>query len=408
MKAVKKRSIVLLCAVLFAVDLLSFYWLGKVVTLLNQPMIKTGVDFLFWLFSLGLISSILILKWRLDSMHPQRKQLWISSLYGITISSFVPKLFFVVWISILYYTDRAFSLNQSMYFVSIAGVLSGVLPFVIIQYGIFKSLYRFKIHRVQLPIPEALSDLEGLKIVQISDLHLGSFNYRYHILERAVGLINGLRPDLICFTGDLVNNYAWELKGWSSVLSKLHARYGKYSVLGNHDYGYYGTWKNSKLKTQNASSIAFFHKKIGFELLQNKAENLQFGKTRLSIVGVENWGLPPFPQKGDLAKALKDAKTADYKLLLSHDPSHWTEQVKGKTDIQLTLSGHTHGMQAGVQLKEKQWSPIQYKYKHWAGLHKENGQYLYVNRGLGWLGFPGRIGMRPEITFFEFVPAQGS
>ena len=174
--------------------------------------------------------------------------------------------------------------------------------------------------------------------------------------------------------------------------------------MGNHDYGNYSNWKNSKLKKQNQASIQYFHKKIGFHLLCNASERISLDDDfSLVVAGVENWGLPPFPQRGDLQLALKDTDSSDFIILLSHDPSHWTEQVLEDGRADLTLSGHTHGMQAGIQYKNKQWSPIQYKYKHWAGLHREGNQWLYVNRGLGWLGFPGRIGMRPEITCIELT-----
>ncbi|MBK5210287.1 MAG: metallophosphoesterase, partial [Flavobacteriaceae bacterium] len=241
----------------------------------------------------------------------------------------------------------------------------------------------------------------GLKIVHISDLHLGSFRSRYHILDRAIKLINNLEPDFIFFTGDLVNNHAWELKGWQSVLKKLNAKSGKYAVLGNHDYGDYGKWKSLQRKQENFESIKYFYKKIDFKLLLNEAVIIEKQDQKIAIVGVENWGNPPFKQYGDLKKALKSVATIPFKILLSHDPSHWNEEITDKTTVALTLSGHTHGMQAGINIKSKNWSPIQYKYKQWAGLYKHFNQYLYVTRGLGWMGFPGRLGMRPEITFME-------
>jgi len=244
---------------------------------------------------------------------------------------------------------------------------------------------------------------EGLKIVQISDLHIGGFNYRFKILERAVKLINELKPDLIFFTGDLVNNYAWELIGWENVLNKLLAKNGKYAVLGNHDYGDYSQWSSVKEKEENFNSIKQFYNKINFKLLLNQSDIIEVNHEKIAIIGVENRGTPPFKKYGDLETSLKNAKHIPFKILLSHDPTHWNEEVVNKTDIALTLSGHTHGMQLGFNYKDLKWSPIKYKYQHWAGLYQHNKQYLYVNRGLGWLGFPGRIGMRPEISSFEVV-----
>ena len=244
-------------------------------------------------------------------------------------------------------------------------------------------------------------NFNGLRIVQISDLHLGSFNYRYHILQRAINTINNLKPDFIFFTGDLVNNYAWELNGWENVLKTLTAQQGKYSVLGNHDYGDYSKWESEEERRRNFADIKDFHDKIGFKLLLNEAEIIVNKGEKIAIVGVENWGNPPFKQYGDLQKALKGVDAIGFKILLSHDPSHWSEEVVDKTNIALTLSGHTHGMQAGINIKNREWSPIKYKYKHWAGLYRLGHQFLYVSRGLGWMGFPGRLGMRPEITFIE-------
>ena len=335
-------------------------------------------------------------------MHPYRKQLLITSFYGLTVSSFIPKLIFVIVISILYFTNFVFSNEESLIAIPIIGLFAGFLPFFVILYSVFRSLYRFKVHRIKINFTELPSNFEGLRVVHISDLHLGSFKSRHHILDRAVKIINHLEPDFIFFTGDLVNNNAWELKGWQTVLKKMVAKMGKYAVLGNHDYGDYSEWKSEKVKQSNFESIKYFFGKIDFKLLLNEAVSIEKNSQKMAIVGVENWGNPPFKQYGDLKKALKSVETVPFKILLSHDPSHWNEEVAEKTNISLTLSGHTHGMQAGINIKSKKWSPIQYKYEHWAGLYERFNQYLYVTRGLGWMGFPGRLGMRPEITLIEF------
>ena len=394
-------TIILLCIILLSVDIFTFYWLQSITQLITVPLIRNFIYITFWIFAIGLISSIIFLRIRLTSINPTRKHLLISSLYGLTVASFVPKLFFIIITTILYFSNFIFIEKYSLFIFFIVGIFSGFLPFFTIIYGIFRTLYRFKIHRINIKIEKLPTNFEGLKIVHISDLHLGSFNYRYHILDRAIKLINHLEPDFIFFTGDLVNNCAWELKDWELVLKQLSAKKGKYSVLGNHDYGDYKQWDSEKLKQDNFKSIKKFYKKIDFKLLLNEADIIDNDGDKLSIVGVENWGNPPFKQYGDLNESLKNVKDIPFKILLSHDPSHWNKEVIQKTDITLTLSGHTHGMQAGINLKNKKWSPIKYKYKHWAGLYEHHQQYLYVNRGLGWLGFPGRLGMRPEITFIE-------
>jgi predicted MPP superfamily phosphohydrolase len=401
MRSYSLFTIILLCLVILIVDILAFYWLQTITNLIVSISLKNSINIAFWVFTVGLITAIILLKIRLDNIHPVFKQRLVSSLYGLTILSFIPKLLFVFIISILYFTNYVLSEKQSLVIIPLLGLFSGILPFSIIMYSIFKSLYRFKIHRVKIAFKTLPSTFDGLKIVHISDLHLGSFNSRYHILDRAVKLINGLNPDIIVFTGDLVNNYAWELKGWSNILKPLTAKKGKFAVLGNHDYGDYSEWKSDKEKKQNLENLKYFYKKIDFKLLLNESIIINKNRDKIAILGVENLGSPPFKQYGDLQKALTYIKTPPFKILLSHDPSHWKKEVINKTNIALTLSGHTHGMQAGIHIKNKKWSPIKYKYQHWAGLYKNNNQFLYVNRGLGWLGFPGRLGMRPEITFLE-------
>ncbi|MFA5298092.1 MAG: metallophosphoesterase [Lutibacter sp.] len=393
--------IILLCIALLLVDSLAFYWLQSITNLLHSQYLQKLINIIYWLFTIGLITSILILKSRLDAMHPYRKQLLITSFYGLTVASFIPKLIFVLIISILYFTNYVFSEEESLIMIPIIGLFSGFLPFFVILYGVFRSLYRFKVYHIKIKSDDLPAPFEGLRIVHISDIHLGSFNSRHHILDRAVTIINQLKPDFIFFTGDLVNNNAWELRGWQTVLKKLNAKTGKYAILGNHDYGDYSDWKNAKAKQSNFESIKYFYKKIDFKLLLNEAVVIEKEGEKIAILGVENWGNPPFKQYGDLQKALKDVSEIPFKILLSHDPSHWNEEVTEKTTIALTLSGHTHGMQAGINIKSKNWSPIQYKYKQWAGLYQHFNQYLYVNRGLGWMGFPGRLGMRPEITLIE-------
>jgi uncharacterized protein len=401
MKSFSLFTIVLLCICILTVDILAFYWLQSITNLIEVSFLRTSIHILFWVFTIGLITSILALKITLDNINPLRKQILISRFYGLAVSSFIPKLIFVVIISILYFTNYLLSEVESLILIPIIGLLSGFLPFIVILYGIFKAVYRFKVQSEIIKFNSLPKSFNGLKIVQISDLHLGSFNYKFKKLIEAVEKINELNPDYIVITGDLVNNYAWEQRGWARVFGRLESSKGKYAILGNHDYGDYSKWDSKEDKKNNFEAIKQFYKDIGFKLLLNASEIISENNEQIAIIGVENWGKPPFNQYGDLDKAIKNVKTIPFKILLSHDPTHWTEEVIDKTDIALTLSGHTHGMQAAFQYKNLQWSPIKYKFKHWAGLYKHKQQYLYVNRGLGWLGFPARIGMRPEITAIE-------
>lgn len=401
MRSYSLFSILLLCLVILIVDILAFYWLQSITQLLSSIFIKRLINIFFWVFTCGLISSIILLKATLDTINPKRKQRIITSLYGLVISSLFPKFLFVIIISVLYFSNYMFSENESIWVVPLVGLLSGFLPFFVIAYSIFVAVYRFKIKHVKIKLDHFSNTLNSIRIIHISDLHLGGFNYRYHVFERAVKKINHLNGDYIFFTGDLVNNYAWELHGWEDVFKKLTAKKGKYAVLGNHDYGDYSKWDSPEGKEENFKAIKHFYKDIGFQLLLNESVIVSESNINAAIIGVENWGNPPFNQYGDLKQAMKGVETVPFKMLLSHDPSHWSEEVVDKTDITLTLSGHTHGMQAGLKYKNFNWSPIKYKYKHWSGLYKKDHQYLYVNTGLGWLGFPGRLGMRPEITSID-------
>ena len=398
MRAYNLFVIFLLCIFIFLVDAAAYYWLQSILELIPSPLFTTLIKVLFWFFTIGLIVAILTLKLSLSYLDPRRRQRLISSMYGLTVSSFIPKIIFVIVISLLHYSNYILSENDSLIWIPIAGLVAGFLPFFVIVYATVKGRYRFKIYKLILE-NEALKDL---RIVQISDLHLGSFNSQYKVFDSAIKMINELEPDFIFFTGDLVNNYSGELIGWEEAFKKLKAKKGKFSILGNHDYGDYSTWKTSEEKQTNFDGIKDFHRRIGFTLLLNEAATVIVNSKVVAIVGVENWGKPPFKQYGDLTKALTSVQDISPKILLSHDPSHWKEEVLAHPDIFLTLSGHTHGMQAGVSIAGKQWSPIKYKYREWAGLYQENDQYLYVNRGLGWMGFPGRFGMRPEITCIDF------
>lgn len=401
MKSFSLFTIVLLCVAILLVDSVAFYWLQSIIQFVDSTVFKTLIYTLFWVFTVGLIVSILVLKITLDNINPTRKQVLISRFYGLGVLSFVPKLAFIIVISILYFTNFLFSQDKSLIIIPIIGVLSGFLPFFTILYGIFKAIYRFKVYHHTIENNRLPTAFDGLKIVQISDLHLGSFNYKYKKLENAIEKINALKPDYIFITGDLVNNYAWELRGWDSVFKQLEAKEGKYAILGNHDYGDYSLWETPESKQENFEDIKKFFNTIDFKLLLNESKIITKNTDKIALIGVENWGKPPFKQYGELEKAMKGVEAIPFKILLSHDPTHWAEEVKDKTDITLTLAGHTHGMQAGFQYKNLQWSPIKYKFKHWAGLYQHKTQYLYVNRGLGWLGFPARIGMRPEITFIK-------
>lgn len=298
--------------------------------------------------------------------------------------------------------DKGRKMDRSEFLYQMGLVLAAI-PFASILYGVTRGKFNYRVIREKLRFEKLPESFRGLKIVQISDMHLGSFNRRFEPIEKAVELINEQEPDLIFFTGDLVNNFAEETEDWAPVLKKMKAKIGKYSILGNHDYGDYSEWESTEAKEKNLEAIKAFHQKIGFQLMLNENKSIRINNEEISLIGLENWGKPPFPQHGDLKKAMEGINPESFKLLMSHDPSHWDAQVLDKTDIDLTFSGHTHGMQFGIERAGIKWSPVQYKYPRWGGLYKESKQYLYVNRGFGYIGFPGRVGMPPEITVVELV-----
>lgn len=279
------------------------------------------------------------------------------------------------------------------------------IPFASFLYGMYRGRYNFKVLKYTLSFKDLPDAFDGYRITQISDIHSGSFDNREKI-EYAVDLINEQQSDAILFTGDMVNNAATELLPWQSVFSKLDAKDGLYSILGNHDYGDYVQWESDEAKRKNLSHLAEIQKEMGFDLLRNESRFIEKEGQRIALVGVENWG-KGFKQKGDLKKAAENIEANDFKILLSHDPSHWEHQViDDDYHYHLTLSGHTHGMQFGIEIPGWiKWSPVKWRYKYWAGIYEEKQQFINVNRGFGVLAYPGRIGIWPEITVIELKKA---
>lgn len=281
------------------------------------------------------------------------------------------------------------------------GLAAAAVPMTCLTWGMIAGPYRYRLVYEKVRIPQLPSAFRGLRIAQISDIHAGSF-YDKEAVQRGVDLLLAQQADVIFFTGDLVNNKAEEMKPYVDVFSKLEAPMGTYSVLGNHDYGDYIKWESVAAYEENQRSIRELHQLMGWKLLRNEHVYLEREGQRLGVIGVENWG-KGFHQNGDLAKAYRGID-APVKLLLSHDPTHFDEVVaKHFEAIDITFSGHTHGAQMGVEVLGWKWSPVSLRYKKWAGLYRENNQYLYVNRGFGFIGYAGRIGIMPEITIVELT-----
>jgi len=331
---------------------------------------------------------------------------------GVLMADLLPKLLFTLFVIISLIVQGGFMLlnhfilhlSQTrldlLYLLLIGGILGIVLLSIIIR-GIIIGRFDFRVIKQILHFENLPKAFDGLRIVQISDMHIGSFYNHQDEIQEAIDLINSLNPDLILFTGDMVNNTAEETRGWKELFLQLKSSMGMYSILGNHDYGDYVRWPSEDTKKKNLEDLLSFEKAAGFDMLLNENRILEKGGEKIALIGVENWGNPPFAQYGYLPGAMKGTEDIPFRILLSHDPSHWDEEVAEKTNIDLTLSGHTHGMQFGIIIGKWKWSPVQWRYDRWHGLYRHNKQCLYVNRGLGHIGFPGRVGMLPEITLIE-------
>lgn len=380
-----------------------------------QPLFRNIAYGIYWLIPLAFIGWMLA-----NSMD-------MTSSFSKSALTIIRTFFFIVYISKLlvvsilliddvrriatyaYYqfsSEEAFRPGRSKFMAQL-GLLLGGVPFVSLLYGMVRNPYRYKVFTERVKIDDLPDELDGFKIVQISDIHSGSFLLKEPV-RNAVDLINDQNADLVFFTGDLVNSKAKEAAPYIDVFDKIKAKYGVYSVLGNHDYGEYANWPNKEAQRDNMLELEDTHQKMGWRLLRNEHEVLDVNGHKVAIIGVENYSAHPrFPKYGDLQKAHQGTDGAAVKLLLSHDPSHWEDQIiKEFKDIALTFSGHTHGMQFGIEIPGWfKWSPVKYVYKQWAGLYEREGQYLYVNRGLGYLGYPGRVGILPEVTVVELAKA---
>lgn len=283
-------------------------------------------------------------------------------------------------------------------FISKTAAVVGLTHIGAMSWGIISGAYDYRLRRIDLQLKGLPRQFDGMTIAQISDIHTGSF-YNKTAVNGGVDMLLAEKPDMVFFTGDLVNDRALELNEYFDTFKRVKAPLGVYSTLGNHDYGDYHQWKTEAAKQKNLQDLIEGHRLLGWDLLMDENRAITLNGEHLGILGVQNWGTD-FIKKGDLDRTLQGTEEYSNKLLLSHDPTHWRAQILDKTDIDAVFSGHTHGMQYGVEIPGFKWSPVQYLYKEWAGLYEENGQQLYVNRGYGFIGYPGRLGILPEISLF--------
>lgn len=340
---------------------------------------------------------------------------------GLLLLVYVPKLligvfmlfedvFRVIFGLINHFTDSVESnsfLPSRRKFISQMALAIAFIPFSGLIYGIFKGRYNYKVIKTPIYFDDLPDEFDGFRILQISDLHCGSFDNKEKI-QYGIDLINRQDFDILVFTGDLVNTHAEEMDEWYDVFSKIkQGKFGNYSILGNHDYGEYIKWPSYEDKQRNFEGIKSIHPKIGWDLLLNEHRIIKKGNSEIALIGVENWGAK-FQQKADLAKAIRGVDKNAFKVVLTHDPSHWDLVLQNDPfNFHLTLCGHTHGMQFGIEIPGWiKWSPVQYVYKHWAGLYEKGKRYIYVNRGFGYHAYPGRVGIWPEITILELKKKQ--
>lgn len=398
--------LIILIAILLAFDGYAFLAL-RAIAQSWAPYLRSIVYTLYWLVPVGLIAFITggTEGWPKDTVMIVRTLFFIIYISKMLVGA-VLLIDDLRRLGVFVYNKvgvgGSYDPSRSKFMAQL-GVFLGAIPFFSLLYGMWRNPYRYRLFQETVRLPNLPPELEGLRIVQISDIHSGSFLHKEPV-RNAVDLINAQSPDLVFFTGDLVNNKASEAQPFIDVFDKIQAKHGIYSVLGNHDYGDYVRWGSTEEKHANMELLKSIHQQLGWDLLLNEHRKVRIGGAEVAVIGVENYSTHPrFPKYGDLQRAAAGTDGAALKVLLSHDPSHWEGEILEKhKDIALTFSGHTHGMQFGVEIPGwVKWSPIKYVYKQWAGLYQRGTQYLYVNRGLGYLGYPGRVGILPEITLVE-------
>lgn len=396
-----------------------FFQILKLLTSNAAPRTRSSIHLTYWILSVLVIALLFLLPYlNLDNIRKGLR----STVFSVLIAFFILKLFACVffliddlrrgiqwlWGKIFFASadtgqpQASPRINRSV-FLSWLGIAVGGSLFTSLLYG-FTNKYNYNVKRIPVKFPNLPEAFRGMKVVQISDIHSGSLVNKEGV-KKGVDMIMALKPDLILFTGDLVNNLAEEIVPLMDVFDKLKAPMGVYSVFGNHDYGDYVQWESPAKRTENIETLKGHHAKMGWRLLWDEHVPLEKDGQQIALIGIQNYSaLRNFARYGNLAKAYNGAEKYPFKILMTHDPTHWDAEVRPKfPDIDLTLSGHTHGFQFGVEIPGFRWSPVQYVYNQWAGLYREGAQSIYVNRGYGFIGYPGRVGILPEITLLEFV-----
>jgi len=400
--------------------LLDFYVFQavKLVTHDVSPKLKLTIYIVYWTVSALAILLLALLPFISYESWPRSVRTYLfATIVGLFFAKVIAVVFFLVddirrviqWASVkLFFQNTegeaigSEKISRSL-FLSWLGLAAGGGLFASLVYG-FSNKYNYDLRNIRLSFENIPSAFRGLKIIHISDIHSGSFTNKKHV-EKGIEMVMKQQPDLVLFTGDLVNDRATEMQEYMEVFRRIKAPMGVYSTLGNHDYGDYVRWNSREEKMANLDHLKKVHAELGWRLLMNEHVVLERSEQQISLVGIENWSAKgSFPKYGRMADAYSGTEKYPFKILMSHDPSHWeAEIIPLYPDVDLMLAGHTHGMQFGVEVPGFKWSPVQYVYKQWAGLYEQGKQKLYVNRGFGFIGYPGRVGILPEITLIELV-----
>jgi len=383
-------------ALIILVEICSYIGFRILIKQLSKK-IKKYFSILYLFFGLAIVTLLFYAFSNPESIRQSRSYTFFFILISISFLNLFPKSIFA-FSTLLSFPIRWLISLRGQSIVLSGSLLISTAFFLILTYGILFGRYNLRVENQNLYFKDLPEQLNGFKIVQISDIHLGSYGNNESAIVETIKITNEIKPDLLLFTGDMVNNFENEFDAFESDLKKLSGKYGKFAIMGNHDYGDYYDWPDTASKRQNLKMIENQVRDAGFKLLLNQWEKITVQDTSFSLIGVENWGHRHLPQYADLDLAMKGIPENSFKILMSHEPAHWEAEVVHKTDIPLTLSGHTHGGQFAIKIAGIEFSPIYFIQKLWGGLYQSDNQFLYVNRGLGTVGFPGRIDMRPEIT----------
>jgi predicted MPP superfamily phosphohydrolase len=395
----RKLNVIPLLTIAIIFFALNWYVLSGIETAFNSP----STPLFFWTF---IAFSTALLAYSISRIQSQGMGTLFKFATHLFLVLFTAELLFALLLLVGDAYHLIAHVPRSLIWIKFDLFVVGLLVLVFI-YGMVRGKYAYRVLKHTLYFDDLPQSFDGFTITQISDVHSGSFT-NAQAVQRGVDMIKAQQSDVFVFTGDLVNNKAEEIKPWIKHFSQIKAPFGQYSILGNHDYGDYVKWESDLSKQNNLELLKSYHKELGYKLLLDEHVEVHKGSDKIVLAGVENWGIG-FGQRGDLKKALSGTSANDFKILLSHDPSHWeAEVIKYTSKIHLTLSGHTHGMQFGIEALGIKWSPVKYRYKHWAGIKYLNGMYLNVNRGFGFIGFSGRVGIWPEITVIELKRKEGT